>query len=326
MRVLVAGASGVIGRQLVPLLGSVGHDVIALSRTQRRAAAAAAGVSVVAADALDATAMTRVMRQTAPDAVVNLLTAIPASIDPKHFARDFAQTNVLRTHGTRNLLDAADDIGVGLIVSESLAFAYDPRETTLADEDTSLWVDPPTPFAPARDALVELEQRTRASGGLVLRFGHLYGPGTSYAADGSFTDQVRRRKVPVVGGGKATFSFIHTHDAATAILAALDRRTGGTLNIVDDDPAPVREWLPYLAEVLGAPAPRSAPAVLARLAAGAWGVAFITRLRGADNARARLVLDWRPRYTSWRDGFTAELGARAAAASGASRPGPGDRL
>jgi nucleoside-diphosphate-sugar epimerase len=313
MRVFIAGATGAIGNQLVPLLISAGHAAVAMSRTEKRAASArAAGAEIVRADALDADATARAVRATRPDVVVNLLTAIPAVVDPKHLARDFAATNRLRTEGTRNLLDAADREGVGLSVSESIAFGYEPHDTDLANEDTPLWRDPPAQFESVLAALVALEQRTRASDGLVLRFGQLYGPGTSFAADGAFTAQVARGKMPLVGGGTATWSFTHTRDAATAILAALDRHATGVLNIVDDDPAPVREWLPYLAEVLGAGAPKSVPAILARMVVGGWGVAYMTRLRGADNARARLALEWLPGYASWRDGFAAELTSAAA--------------
>jgi nucleoside-diphosphate-sugar epimerase len=301
---------------------------VAMSRTEKRAASArAAGAEIVLADALDSETTAAAVRAARPDAVVNLLTAIPAQVDPKHLARDFAATNRLRTEGTRNLLDAADRAGVGQVVSESIAFAYDPDGTGPANEDNQLWRNPPAQFEPVLAALVALEQRTRASDGLILRFGQLYGPGTSFAADGPFTDQVAHGKMPLVGGGTATWSFTHTQDAATAILAALDRHATGVLNIVDDDPAPVREWLPYLAQVLGARSPKSVPAVLARTVIGAWGVAYMTRLRGADNARARLALDWLPGYASWRDGFAAELAGAPATrdARGARAPSRGSR-
>ncbi|WP_405875959.1 MULTISPECIES: NAD-dependent epimerase/dehydratase family protein [unclassified Streptomyces] len=299
MRVLVAGATGVIGRTLVPLLTSVGHDVISLSRTP--------GPGRVAADALDRGALHQAVREAAPDAVVNMLTAIPAELDPRHLARDFTLTNRLRTEGTRNLYEAAQDAGATKIVAQGLAYAYDPAGDGPANEDAPLWRRPPKQFGPVLGALRELEARTAEAGGTVLRFGHLYGPGTSYAADGSFTRQVTAGKVPLVGGGRAVFSFTHAHDAATAVTAALDRPATGPLNIVDDTPVPLREWLPELARMLDAPRPKKAPAVLARLAVGGWGVAFMNELRGADNARAALALDWRPRYVSWRDGFAAEL-------------------
>lgn len=315
MRVLVAGATGVIGNHLVPLLCSAGHDVVALARSGKRAVAVErAGAEIVVADALDRDAVFRAVAGAAPDIVVNMLTAIPAELNPRRLAKEFEQTNLLRTRGTRNLIDAGRESGVRRVIAQGLAFAYEPDGDGLADEDTPFWGNPPRQFVPALAALRELERQTRQAGGLVLRFGHLYGAGSVYARDGSFTAQVRTGKVPLVGGGTATFSFTHAHDAATAIVAALDKNVGGALNIVDDDPAPMSEWLPVFADLLGARRPRSVPAAIARMAVGGWGVAYMTRLRGADNARAKLGLDWRPRYASWRTGFAAELGAAATAA------------
>jgi nucleoside-diphosphate-sugar epimerase len=314
MRVLVAGATGVIGSRMVPLLTAMGHEVTGLARPGGDTAALeAAGAQMAVADALDRDGLRRAVRRTSPDAVVNMLTAIPAEIDPRHLARDFAQTNRLRTEGTRNLIDAAPG---ARIISQGLAYAYQPGEGP-ADEDAPLWrTGTPRQFAPVLDALVELERLTARAGGLVLRLGHLYGPGSVFAADGSFVRQVRAGKVPLVGGGHAVFSFTHADDVAAAVGAALDRQdVTGVLNVVDDRPVPVSEWLPRLAEILGAPAPRKAPAALARLAVGGWGVAFMNRLRGADNARARLRLDWRPRYASVAEGFAAELGGGMAAAA-----------
>lgn len=314
MRVLVAGATGVIGSRMVPLLTAMGHEVTGLARPGGDTAALeAAGAQMAVADALDRDGLRRAVRRTSPDAVVNMLTAIPAEIDPRHLARDFAQTNRLRTEGTRNLIDAAPG---ARIISQGLAYAYQPGEGP-ADEDAPLWrTGTPRQFAPVLDALVELERLTARAGGLVLRLGHLYGPGSVFAADGSFVRQVRAGKVPLVGGGHAVFSFTHADDVAAAVGAALDRQdVTGVLNVVDDRPVPVSEWLPRLAEILGAPAPRKAPAALARLAVGGWGVAFMNRLRGADNARARLRLDWRPRYASVAEGFAAELGGGTAAAA-----------
>lgn len=306
MRVLVAGATGVIGARLVPLLTAVGHDVVGLTRSEKgREGLLEAGAEIVVADALDATAVERAVREAAPDAVVNMLTAIPAELNPRRLAREFAPTNRLRTEGTRNLIAAA---GTTRIISQGLAYAYQPGPGS-ANEDAPLWADgTPRQFAPVLAALMELERLTTAADGLVLRFGHLYGPGSSYAADGSFARQVRAGKVPLVGGGHAVFSFTHADDAATAIAAALDRpEVTGVLNVVDDTPVELREWLPVYARLVGGPTPKPAPAALARLAVGGWGVAFMNELRGADNARARMRLDWRPRHTSWADGFTAEL-------------------
>ncbi|TDC48278.1 NAD(P)-dependent oxidoreductase [Actinomadura sp. KC345] len=308
MRVLVAGSTGAIGRRLVPLLEAVGHEVTGLARTR-----GADGGRLVTADALDRGAVTRAVAEAAPDAVVNLLTAIPAAPDPRRLARDFAATNRLRTEGTRNLYAAAEKAGAGRILAEGLAYAYQPGDG-LAGEDAPLWTDrTPKQFAPVLAALVELERLTAGAGGLVLRFGHLYGPGTAFAKDGAFANRIRAGKIPVVGAGNSTLSFTHSDDAATALLAALDKDLAGVLNVVDDTPVTMAEFLPAFARTLGAPAPKRVPAALARLAVGGWGVAYMNGLRGADNTRARLRLDWRPRYPSWTAGLPADGGpARAA--------------
>ncbi|MGP4026077.1 NAD-dependent epimerase/dehydratase family protein [Actinomadura sp. 3N407] len=311
MRVLVAGATGVIGSQLLPALVAAGHDVTGLARSVPGADADLAGVRIVVGDALDRASMERAVDEAAPDAVVNMLTAIPAEIDPKRLAEQFALTNRLRTEGTRNLLAAAG--GVKRVIAQGLAYAYDPHGDGPAVEDAPLWRRPPKPFAPVLAALRELERSTRDVGGLVLRLGHLYGPGTIYAPNGSFVRQVRAGKLPLVGGGSATFSFSHTYDVAAAVVAALDGDEVGVLNVVDDEPARMSEWLPFLANMIDAPRPKTAPAVLARLAVGSWGVAFMSQLRGADNTRAKNTLGWEPRYASWRTGFATELGGMTAA-------------
>ena len=310
MRVLVAGATGVIGRQLTPLLASVGHEVVALApRFPSRAAVEGLGGRAVIGDLLDREQVASVLRTVQPEAIVHMATAIPRTINPRRLAADFATTNRLRAEGTRNLLDAAADLGVQRFITQGVAYAYDPVGSGPAAEDEPLWSSPPKQFAPVLAALRELEKRTIGAGGVVLRLGHLYGPGSIYAVDGTFAEQVRLRKVPVVGGGTAAFSFTHAHDAATAVVAALDRDVVGPLNVVDDNPVALKEWLPEYARLLGAKEPKSAPAGLARLAVGAWGVAFMTRLRGADNARAKALLDWKPRYGSWLTGMTEELAA-----------------
>jgi nucleoside-diphosphate-sugar epimerase len=308
MRVFVAGATGVIGRRLLPLLISQGHEVIGLARSNSAAVEVEMlGAVVAEADALDAGALSRVVKDAAPDAVVHLLTAIPARINPRRMSRDFAQTNRLRTEGTRNLLYAAEQAGAKRIITEGLACIYEPSTWVPATEGAPLWRNPPHQFAPVLAALRSLEQRTRQADGLVLRLGQLYGHGTSYGRHGSFVRQVQAGKMPIIGSGDGTFSFTHVADAASAIAVALHSQVRGALNVVDDEPARVREWLPILAEVLAAPPPKHVPVALARLTAGAWGVALMTRLRGADNVLARRVLDWAPRYTSWRQGFAAEL-------------------
>ncbi len=309
MRVFVAGATGVLGRQLVPILAANGHQVIGMGR-RRTTMETSPDVELVTADALEPAAVNAAVKQAAPDAVINLLTAIPARLNTRRMAQQFQLTNRLRTEGARNLLEAATANGVRRVLAEGVAYAYDPGDSTPADEDVPFWQHPPQQFAPVIDALVELEHRTREAGGLVLRMGHLYGPGTIYAFDGYFTEQVRARAVPLVGGGRSVFSFTHVEDAATAMLAALDRAAAGVLNIVDDAPTPIADWLPALAALVGALKPRRLPEAIVRLAIGGWGLAFLTRLRGADNARARETLNWRPRYSSWRQGFQHEFGQR----------------
>lgn len=301
MRVLVTGATGVIGRQLTPLLASVGHEVVALTRHPAAAASIEElGGRAVIGDLQDEKETKLAVGTVQPEAIVHMATSIPQAINPRRLAAEFATTNRLRTVGTRNLLSASQDLGVRKFVSQGLAYAYDPAQTRPATEDDSLWQGPPKQFAPVLEALRKLESLTIGAGGLVLRLGHLCGPGSIYAADGSFAEQVRAGKVPLVGGGTAVFSFTHAHDVATAIVAALDRPASGALNIVDDEPAPMSEWLPAYARSLHAKAPKSAPAAMARLAVGGWGVAFMTQLRGADNSRAKAQLDWKPRYGSWR--------------------------
>lgn len=308
MRVFVAGATGAVGRQLLPLLASHGHEVIGLARSYGAAVEVELlGGEVAMADALDSGALSRAVNDSAPDAVVHLLTAIPDRINPRRMRRDFAQTNRLRTEGTRHLLYAAELAGAKRIITEGFAGIYEPNKWVPATEVAPLWRDPPRQFAPILAALRSLEERTRQADGLVLRLGELYGHGTIYSAGGSFVRKVRARKMPIIGSGDGTFSFTHVHDAATAIVAALHSDVRGVLNIVDDEPAPVHEWLPVLAELLGAPPPKHMPAALARLVAGGPGTTLMTHRRGADNTLARRTLDWAPHYSSWRHGFAAEL-------------------
>lgn len=308
MRVLVAGATGVIGRRLVPLLRKDGHEVVALSRTPHRPPAwDGDGVRLACADALDAAALAREVSRAAPDAVINLLTAIPGKINPLTLSRAFAPTNRLRTQGTRNLLAAAATAGTRKIISESVAFAYQPGGSANAIESDALWDDPPRQFASTMAALGDLERQTADAGGITLRFGHLYGPGTGFAREGHFVTQARKRMMPIVGAGTAVFSFLHTQDAAASVVAALGYEDPGVFNIVDDEPAPVSRWLPHLCEVIGARPPMRLPRALARPVVSAYGIAYMNDLRGADNASAGRRLGWTPSYASWREGFRAEL-------------------
>lgn len=317
MKVLIVGATGALGRPLVPLLAASGHEVLAASRSARPGSVGGLpDTTTIRLDLLDRDAVRRVVDQHRPEAIVHVATAIPDPIDPKRIGAQFAETNRLRTAGTENLVLAAEAAGVDRLVTESVAYAYQPGDL-VRNEDAPLWADPPRTFAPVVEALHELEERTRNAGGTVLRIGHLYGPGTIYAPEGSMTGMVRARKIPIVGRGASRFSFTHVEDAASAFLAAIDRPVTGTFNVVDDEPLLASEWLPWFADQLGARAPQRVPAAVARLAVGPYGVTFMSGLAGASNARARDALRWQPRYRSFRDGITADfaLASRAAAAS-----------
>lgn len=310
MRVLVAGASGAIGRQLLPLLDAVGHETIALVHSTP--VELRSGHTVVA-DALDRATLRPAVAEFEPEAVVNLLTAIPRRLNPRRFKQEFVVTNRLRTEGAANLLIATGGVRM---ISETVAFGYAPDGGAIADERAPLWENGPQPFRPAVRAMRECERITAETAGVALRFGHLHGPGTGFAPDGEVTEQVRGGKLPIVGDGSGTFSFIHTHDAATAIVAALERpEVRGAVNVVDDEPLPVRRWLPEFAQLVGGPAPKRIPGWLARVAAGSWGAAYLNGLVGADNARARSELDWRPRYGRASDGWRAEFGPAPAQAA-----------
>jgi nucleoside-diphosphate-sugar epimerase len=262
------------------------------------------------ADALDPAAVQRAVLAAAPEVIVHMLTAIPDPVDPRHLARDMALSNRLRTSGTANLLAAADGARV---IAQGVAYAYDPAGSPVKDEDAPLWRDPPRQFAPVVAAVRNMERRVTAAGGLVLRLGHLYGPGSSFDPDGGgLTRQLHAGRLPLIGDGASLFSFIHAHDVATAILAAVEHPAAtGALNVVDDQPTLVHDWLPEMAALLGAPTPRHVPAWLARLLVGGWGVAYLTGLAGAANTHARHLLDWKPTYSSWRAGLTADLAVRA---------------
>ena len=309
MRVFVAGATGAIGRFLVPQLREGGHDVMAITRSPERARELeAGGVEAAVADALDRDAVVAAMRQSRPDAVVHQLTAIPAAMNPRKFASQFEQTNRLRTEGTRNLLAGAEAAGAQRFVAQSVAFLYDPIGGVVKDEDAPVYSDPAPDFRAALEALLELERAVGEARGTVLRYGYFYGPGSSYASDGSIAEQVRKRRFPIVGDGRGVFSFIHLRDAALATVAALERSEGGVFNVVDDEPAQVCEWLPAYAAALGAKPPRRVPKPITRLAAGRHVTTIMTVQRGASNERAKEQLGWSPGYASWRQGFREDLG------------------
>jgi 2-alkyl-3-oxoalkanoate reductase len=309
VRIFLAGATGVIGRRLVPLLVGEGHQVTGMTRARERAAALEEmGAEVAVADALDAGAVRAAVVSARPQAVIHQLSSLPRRIDPRKIERDFALNDRLRSEGTRHLVAAAQAAGAECIVAQSIAFAYAPGPPgTIHDEPDPLFVDAPEPFRRSARAVAELEETVLDAGGHVLRYGYFYGPGSSIARDGSLGEDLARRRLPIVGRGSGVWSFIHVDDAAGATAAALTRGPSGAYNVVDDDPAPVSAWLPALAQALAAPRPMRVPALVARLAAGSYGVATMTRAQGASNARARRELAWQPHYPSWREGFRAGL-------------------
>jgi nucleoside-diphosphate-sugar epimerase len=315
MRVLVAGATGAIGRPLVRRLVAAGHQVTGMTRSPERGGALRElGADVAVADALDAEAVGRAVAEAGPEVVVNELTAIPKRINPRRMKRDFAANDRLRVEGTANLVEAARAAGVGRLVSQSIAFAYAPVGGPVKDESDPLYLESGPPFGRTVRAVAELERQTLESAaiaGTVLRYGWFYGPGTAYAPDGAIAADVRRRRFPVVGSGAGLFSFVHIDDAAAATVLAIERGVEGTFNVVDDEPAAARDWLPAYAKALGAKPPRSAPAWMARIAAGRIAVEQLTELRGASNAAARRELGWEPALPTWREGFEHELAGRS---------------
>jgi nucleoside-diphosphate-sugar epimerase len=311
MRVFVAGATGVIGRSLVPQLRAAGHDVTAMTRSPERAdQLAEQGAEPVVCDAFDAGGVERAVAEAKPDVVVNELTDIPKALNPRKFEEQFATNDRLRREGTGNLMRAAEAAGARRLIAQSIAFAYAPADRLRAEDD-ALFEDAPAPWGQSVAAVRTLEEQTLGSEtveGVVLRYGYFYGPGTAYAGDGSTAAMVRKRAFPIVAGGTAVYSFIQVDDAAAATVAALDRGAPGIYNVVDDDPAPVRDWLPEYAAALEARPPRKVPRFVARLGGGRLGVYMLTGLQGATNGKAKRELGWSPRWPSWRQGFREALG------------------
>jgi 2-alkyl-3-oxoalkanoate reductase len=309
MRVMVSGASGAIGRFLIPQLVEAGHEVVGLTRRRDKAdALGARGARGVVVDALDREAVRQVVLDAAPEAVIDQLTSLPRDYD----LRDphlYDANDEIRSKGTPALHDAAREAGARRFVMQSVAFLYAPEGDWVKSEDAPMWMDAPMPFARSVRVLADNEQRITGDPdveGVVLRYGFFYGPGTYYAPDGSIAAQVRKRQFPIVGKGQGMMSYVHLRDAAAATVAALDRGRG-IYNVVDDDPAPAREWLPVYAQAIGARRPLRIPAWIARLVAGGMIARAATELRGASNAKAKAELGWQPSIPSWRKGFTTAL-------------------
>jgi nucleoside-diphosphate-sugar epimerase len=312
MRIFLAGATGAIGRQLLPLLAADGHDVVGTTRSPAKVdALRAAGAEPILLDALDPAAVRTAVAGACPDAVIHELTALPQRIDPRKMERDFALNDRLRSEGTRYLVEAAQAAGAKRIIAQSIAFAYAPGPpgTVHVEADRLLPAsEAHKSYRRSAQAMADLEHAVLDADGLVLRYGYFYGPGTAIARTGSMGGDLARRRLPIVGRGSGVWSFVHVEDAAEATVAALSRGAPGTYNVVDDEPAAVADWLPALADALHARRPLRVPALLARPVAGSYGVAIMTRAQGASNELAKRELGWQPRHPSWREGFRSALG------------------
>jgi 2-alkyl-3-oxoalkanoate reductase len=308
MRVYLAGATGAIGRRLIPQLLAEGNQVTATTRTRAKAdQLGRLGATAVVVDGLDAAATTRAVAAAHPDVVVHQMTALSDKSDLRRFDRWFARTNELRTTGTDILVDAARQAGVTRVVAQSYTGWTNPRTGgAVKSEGDGLDPHPLKMQQQSLAAIRYLEESVPVSvaEGIVLRYGNLYGPGALRPS----IELIRKRRLPIIGEGTGVWSWVHVDDAASATVAALERGGGGVYNIVDDDPAAVSQWLPYLADVVGGKPPIHVPAWLARIAAGSVTVQWMTEGRGASNDKANRELNWRPAWSTWRDGFRDGLG------------------
>ncbi|MGH2641382.1 MAG: NAD-dependent epimerase/dehydratase family protein [Actinomycetota bacterium] len=313
MKVFVAGATGAIGRELVPMLVARGHEVVGTTRSPEKVAdIRAMGAEPRVMDALDREAVLRAVTDARPDAVVHQATALSGVFNLKHFSRTFEQTNRLRTTGTDNLVAAARAAGARRFVAQGFAgWPYASDGHALRTEEDPFEPSPPEEMRSTVHALQHLEVAVLGAEdleGIVLRYGGFYGPGTSLGDGEAMVEGVRKRQLPVVGDGAGVTSFIHVEDAAAATVAALERGAPGVYNVVDDDPAPSSEWVSELAKAVGAKPPRHLPAWLVKPLIGDAGVWLMTKAPGASNAKAKAELGWTPRFASWRIGFREGLG------------------
>ncbi|MGO9884371.1 MAG: NAD-dependent epimerase/dehydratase family protein [Solirubrobacteraceae bacterium] len=309
MKVFVAGAGGVIGRQLLPRLVTAGHEVVGMTRSEsKRAAIAEQGAMPVIADGLDPEQVMTAVVAAQPEVLIHELTALDA-IDLRHFERSFELTNRLRTEGTDNLLAASGKAGVRRFIAQSYAsWPYARTGGPVKTEQDPLDPAPPREMRPALEAIRHLEAAVVGADwtqGLVLRYGAFYGPGTSLSPGGEHFEMVRKRRFPIIGDGAGVWSFINVTDASDATVAAITHGAPGIYNVVDDEPATVAQWLPVLAQSLGARKPWRVPVFVGRLLGGEVATVMMTEIRGASNAKAKRELGWEPRHTSWREGFAA---------------------
>jgi nucleoside-diphosphate-sugar epimerase len=315
MKIILAGATGALGRQLLPRLVERGHEVTGMTRSEsKQQLVRDLGGRPVVADALDPESVAQAVAAAEPEAIVHQLTAIPHALDMRHFARDFAQTNRLRTEGTDHLLAAGRAVGARRFVAQSYAPAiYARAGGPVKSEDDPLEESPPDQVRATVDAIRHVERAVTGASwteGVALRYGAFYGPGTNFSLgpEGTFVEAIRKRQLPLVGKAGGVWSFIHIEDAAEATVSAIEGRGRGIYNVVDDEPATVADWLPAAAQAVEAPAPRRVPRWLGRLFAGEWATVMMTEARGASNAKAKRELAWTPRHASWREGFATGLG------------------
>ena len=314
MKIFVAGATGALGRQLLPRLAERGHEVTGMTRTEsKQQLVRDLGGRPVVADALDPESVARAVAGAAPEVIVHQLTAIPHDLDMRHFDRDFAQTNRLRTEGTNHLLAAGRAVDVRRFVAQSNTNIYARMGGPVKAEDDALDDRPPERLRAAAEAIRHVEAAVTGAGwteGVVLRYGAFYGPGTNFSLgpEDAIVKAMRKRQVPLVGKAGGVWSFVHIEDAAEATVKAIEGRGPGLYNVVDDEPAAVADWLPVAADAVGAPPPRRVPRWLGRLFAGEFATMMMTELRGASNAKAKRELAWTPRHASWREGFATGLG------------------
>jgi len=316
MKIFLAGATGAIGQQLVPLLVSGGHQVVASTRTPDKVARLReAGATAIVMDGLNRDDVMGAVTAARPDVIVHQMTALTRMKSLRRFDDEFAMTNRLRTEGTAHLLEAARAAGVKRFVAQSYTNWTNVRDGgRIKTEEDPLDPAPPKAMRQTLEAIRRLDELVFSAAGVtgvVLRYGNFYGPGTSIAPGGDIVEAVRRRQFPIVGDGAGVWSFIHIADAANAARLAIERGPAGIYNIVDDEPAEVSVWLPDLAAALGAKPPRHVPVWLGRLLIGDSGVSMMTRMRGSSNARAKRILNWQPLYASWRDGFRRGFAATA---------------
>jgi nucleoside-diphosphate-sugar epimerase len=314
MKIFVAGATGALGRPLITQLVARGHEVTGMTRSEsKQDLLRDLGARPVVADALDPDAVARAVAEAEPDVIVHQLTAIGA-FNPRHLERDFAATNRLRIEGTDHLLAAGRAVGVKRFVAQSFApWPYARTGGWVKSEDDPVDTTPPAQVRTTLEAIMYLERAVTGADwteGIALRYGGFYGPGTSLGLNplGEQIDMIRGRKFPIAGKGTGVWSFIHIEDAAAATVEAIEHGKRGVYNVVDDEPAPVSEWLPELAKAIGAKPPRRVPLWLARLMGGELTAIMMSELRGSSNTKAKRELGWQPRYASWREGFARGLG------------------